>query len=142
MVPPVQLSATARVRPDSVSMSQALVPACCTVLFNAHGTAPGMWFEREGRVVVSLPGVPFEMEHLMQDEVMPRLKARFALKQIVHRTLITTGLAESMLAKVFFVMSSLVGPSPPVTITTCDSASARRSDTTVAETPDTPASEN
>ena len=84
---------------NELNRSQALVPACCTVLFNAHGTAPGMWFEREGRVVVSLPGVPFEMEHLMQDEVMPRLKARFALRQIVHRTLITSGLAESMLAE-------------------------------------------
>lgn len=84
---------------NELNRSQALVPACCTVLFNAHGTAPGMWFEKEGCVVVSLPGVPFEMEHLMQDEVMPRLKARFALKQIVHRTLITSGLAESMLAE-------------------------------------------
>jgi len=84
---------------NSLNRSQALVPACCTVLFNAHGTAPGMWFEEEGRVIVSLPGVPFEMEHLMQDEVMPRLKTRFTLKQIVHRTLITSGLAESMLAE-------------------------------------------
>lgn len=84
---------------NELNRSQALVPECCTVLFNAHGTAPGMWFEQEGRVVVSLPGVPFEMEHLMQDEVMPRLKARFALKSIVHRTLITSGLAESMLAE-------------------------------------------
>ena len=84
---------------NDLNRAQSLVPACCTVLFNAHGTAPGMWFERDGRVVVSLPGVPFEMEHLMQDEVMPRLKARFALRQIVHRTLITSGLAESMLAE-------------------------------------------
>ncbi|MDE6069351.1 MAG: competence/damage-inducible protein A [Alistipes sp.] len=84
---------------NELNRSQALVPEGCTVLFNAHGTAPGMWFEQEGRVVVSLPGVPFEMEHLMQDEVMPRLKARFALKGIVHRTLITSGLAESMLAE-------------------------------------------
>ena len=84
---------------NALNQSQPLVPACCTVLFNAHGTAPGMWFERDGHVLVSLPGVPFEMEHLMQDEVMPRLKARFALRQIVHRTLITAGLAESMLAE-------------------------------------------
>ena len=68
-------------------------------LNRSHGTAPGMWFERDGHVVISLPGVPYEMEHLMQDEVMPRLKARFALRQIVHRTLITAGLPESMLAK-------------------------------------------
>ena len=83
---------------NDLNRGQSLVPACCTVLFNAHGTAPGMWFERDGRVVVSLPGVPFEMEHLMQDEVMPRLKAHFELRQIVHRTMITAGLPESMLA--------------------------------------------
>ena len=63
---------------NRLNRDQALVPACCTVLFNAHGTAPGMWFEQNGKVVVSLPGVPFEMEHLMTDEVMPRLKARFS----------------------------------------------------------------
>ncbi|MEG1673115.1 MAG: competence/damage-inducible protein A [Alistipes sp.] len=84
---------------NELNQGQSLVPECCTVLFNAHGTAPGMWFEHEGRIIVSLPGVPFEMEHLMQDEVMPRLKSLFALHQIVHRTLITAGLAESMLAK-------------------------------------------
>jgi nicotinamide-nucleotide amidase len=76
-----------------------MVPESCKVLFNAHGTAPGMWFEREGKVVISLPGVPFEMRHLMEDEVLPRLKERFSLRQIVHRTLITSGLAESMLAE-------------------------------------------
>ncbi len=84
---------------NALNRSQAEVPARCTVLFNRHGTAPGMWFEEAGCVVVSLPGVPFEMEHLMREEVMPRLKAHFALRQIVHRTLITSGLAESVLAK-------------------------------------------
>ena len=84
---------------NELNRSQALVPDGCTVLFNAYGTAPGMWFERDGRVLVSLPGVPYEMEHLMHDEVMPRLRARFALRQTVHRTMITAGLAESMLAE-------------------------------------------
>lgn len=84
---------------NELNRGQAMVPECCTVLFNAHGTAPGMWFERDGKVIVSLPGVPFEMEHLMQDQVMPRLKAHFELRQIVHRTMITAGLPESMLAK-------------------------------------------
>ena len=79
---------------------QAMVPKCCTVLHNAHGTAPGMWFDTaDGGVIVSLPGVPFEMEHLMQDEVLPRLRSRFSLQQIVHRTLITRGIAESLLAE-------------------------------------------
>ncbi len=84
---------------NELNRGQALVPDCCTVLFNYHGTAPGMWFECEGRVVISLPGVPFEMEHLMEEQVMPRLKERFALRSILHRTLITSGLAESMLAE-------------------------------------------
>lgn len=83
---------------NALNRSQAEVPTACTVLHNAHGTAPGMWFEEAGRVIVSLPGVPFEMEHLMEDEVMPRLKAHFALHANIHRTMITAGLPESMLA--------------------------------------------
>lgn len=83
---------------NALNRGQAMVPDCCTVLHNAHGTAPGMWFEQDGCVIVSLPGVPFEMQHLMDDEVMPRLKARFALRSIVHRTMITSGIAESILA--------------------------------------------
>lgn len=83
-----------------LNRTQAMLPDSCTVLHNAHGTAPGMWFDtKDGRVVVSLPGVPFEMEHLMEDEVIPRLKARFTLSSIVHRTLITRGIAESILAE-------------------------------------------
>lgn len=82
-----------------LNQGQAMVPECCVVLHNAHGTAPGMWFDGEdGRVVVSLPGVPFEMEHLMEDIVVPRLKERFELNDIVHRTLITRGIPESILA--------------------------------------------
>lgn len=84
---------------NELNRGQAMVPECCTVLHNAHGTAPGMWFEQEGRVVVSLPGVPFEMEHLINDEVIPRLKSRFELREIVHRTMITFGIAESILAE-------------------------------------------
>lgn len=83
-----------------LNRSQAMLPECCTVLHNAHGTAPGMWFDTErGGVVVALPGVPFEMEHLMDDEVIPRLKSRFELRSIVHQTLITHGIAESILAE-------------------------------------------
>ena len=95
---------------NELNRGQAMVPACCTVLFNAHGTAPGMWFERGGKVVVSLPGVPYEMEHLMQDEVMPRLKAHFELRQIVHRTMITAGLPESMLAKAIEAWENALPP--------------------------------
>ncbi len=84
---------------NDLNRGQAMVPECCIVLHNAHGTAPGMWFEHEGRVVISLPGVPFEMQHLIDEEVMPRLKQRFELREIVHRTMITFGIAESILAE-------------------------------------------
>ena len=84
---------------NDLNRGQAMVPECCTVLHNAHGTAPGMWFEQNGRVVISLPGVPFEMQHLRDEEVMPRLKAHFELREIVHRTMITFGIAESILAE-------------------------------------------
>ena len=84
---------------NELNRGQAMVPECCTVLHNAHGTAPGMWFEQNGRVVISLPGVPFEMQHLIDEVVIPRLKARFELREIVHRTMITFGIAESILAE-------------------------------------------
>lgn len=84
---------------NDLNRGQAMVPECCTVLHNAHGTAPGMWFEKDGHVVISLPGVPFEMQHLIDEEVMPRLTARFELREIVHRTMITFGIAESILAE-------------------------------------------
>ncbi|MBQ5807357.1 MAG: competence/damage-inducible protein A [Tidjanibacter sp.] len=84
---------------NELNKAQALVPEGCRVLPNHKGTAPGMWFEREGRVVVCLPGVPFEMEALMTESVLPLLQERFNLSAVVHRTAITFGLAESMLAE-------------------------------------------
>ena len=83
-----------------LNRGQAMLPKCCTVLHNAHGTAPGMWFDTpRGGALISLPGVPFEMEHLMEDEVVPRLKERYTLPSIVHSTLITRGIPESLLAE-------------------------------------------
>ena len=83
-----------------LNRGQAMLPKCCTVLHNAHGTAPGMWFDTpRGGALISLPGVPFEMEHLMADEVIPRLKERYSLSSIVHSTLITRGIPESLLAE-------------------------------------------
>ena len=83
-----------------LNRGQAMLPKCCTVLHNAHGTAPGMWFDTpRGGALISLPGVPFEMEHLMEDEVVPRLKRRYSLSSIVHSTLITRGIPESLLAE-------------------------------------------
>lgn len=78
---------------------QAEVPDCCDVLFNERGTAPGMWFEKEGKYVVSLPGVPFEMMHLMEARVLPRLHQLATTDAIVHRAIITAGEGESFVAE-------------------------------------------
>ena len=78
---------------------QAEVPDNCTVLFNRLGTAPGMWFERKGKIIVSMPGVPFEMKGIMTDEVLPRLKQLFHDDAIVHRCVITAGEGESFIAE-------------------------------------------
>lgn len=84
---------------NGLNQSQAMVPDGCTVIPNANGTAPGMWFERKGKVIISMPGVPFEMKAMMSSEIIPRLKEHFNLHSIVHKTAITFGLAESILAE-------------------------------------------
>ncbi|OQP43083.1 damage-inducible protein CinA [Niastella yeongjuensis] len=81
------------------NLKQAEVPDVCTVLPNARGTAPGMWFEKAGKVFVSLPGVPHEMKGLITTEVLPRLQRRFEMPFIGHRTLLTAGVGESFLAE-------------------------------------------
>ena len=78
---------------------QAEVPDTCTVLFNKLGTAPGMWFEKNGKVFVSLPGVPLEMKGIMSDIVLSRLRDHFKMSVITHRTLLTAGIGESALAE-------------------------------------------
>jgi nicotinamide-nucleotide amidase len=81
------------------NVDQALVPDVCTVLHNQRGTAPGMWFEKDGKIYVSMPGVPFEMKGLMENEVIPRLQERFETPALLHQTLITTGMGESFVAE-------------------------------------------
>jgi nicotinamide-nucleotide amidase len=81
------------------NIKQAEVPDNCTVLMNERGTAPGMWFEKDGKVYVSLPGVPHEMKGLMEKEVLPRLLKQFEMPVILHETLLTFGIGESMLAE-------------------------------------------
>jgi len=81
------------------NLKQAEVPDTCTVLFNRMGTAPGMWFEKNDKVVVSLPGVPFEMVAIMEDEVLPRLGKRFLSDVLMHRSIITAGEGESFIAE-------------------------------------------
>lgn len=82
-----------------INRKQAEVPEICKVLRNHHGTAPGMWFDVDGKVFVSMPGVPFEMKGLMTDQVIPRLKQRFRLPAIFHKTVLTQGIGESSLAE-------------------------------------------
>jgi nicotinamide-nucleotide amidase len=82
-----------------LNRKQAEVPNCCIVLENLLGTAPGMWFERDGRILVSLPGVPFEMIGLMENQVIPRLSGLTSNQVVVHRTIQTFGLPESFLAE-------------------------------------------
>jgi nicotinamide-nucleotide amidase len=78
---------------------QALVPQGCTVLSNPLGTAPGLWIEQDGKVLIALPGVPFEMEKLIKDEVMPRLEANKKDQHaILHRVLQCTNISESGLS--------------------------------------------
>ena len=78
---------------------QAEVPDTCTILFNKLGTAPGMWFEKNGKVFISLPGVPMEMKGIMSDIVLSRLHDHFKMGVITHRTLLTAGVGESVLAE-------------------------------------------
>jgi nicotinamide-nucleotide amidase len=80
------------------NLKQAEVPDVCTVLPNARGTAPGMWFQKAGKVFVSLPGVPHEMKGLITTQVLPRLQQSFNMPFIGHRTLLTAGIGESFLA--------------------------------------------
>ena len=81
------------------NLKQAEVPDTCTVLHNARGTAPGMWFEKDDKIYVSLPGVPHEMKGLMINEVLPRIPKYFDLPFIIHRTAFTMGTGESMIAE-------------------------------------------
>jgi nicotinamide-nucleotide amidase len=80
------------------NLRQADVPEACRVLMNNHGTAPGMWFEKDGTILISLPGVPYEMKGLMEDHVIPELKQMNNVPQVVHRTIMTQGVPESYLA--------------------------------------------
>lgn len=78
---------------------QALVPVCCRVLANHAGTAPGMLFEKNGRLIVSMPGVPSEMKHIMQVHVLPMVESMSGGRTIVHRNIMTYGTFEARLAE-------------------------------------------
>ena len=84
---------------NELNKSQALLPDNCDILPNIHGTAPGMWFEKGKKIVVSVPGVPYEMKAIISEYVLPKLKSRFDLPVIIHKTVLTQGIAESILAE-------------------------------------------
>jgi nicotinamide-nucleotide amidase len=78
---------------------QAEVPESCRVLKNDTGTAPGMWFEKDGTIFISMPGVPYEMKYIMSTYVIPELKERFTSQVIIHRNIMTYGIPEARLAE-------------------------------------------
>ena len=82
-----------------LNKDQALIPSKCEVLFNKYGTAPGMWMQKGNTIFISLPGVPFEMKNLIESEVIPRIVQRFKRPYIVHKTILTYGVGESLLAE-------------------------------------------
>lgn len=83
-----------------VNQWQSMVPSRCTVLFNRVGTAPGMWFKENDKIIIALPGVPYEMKYLMTEHVLPRLAKINSNSAIVHKTILTCGIGESFLADV------------------------------------------
>ena len=83
----------------TVNKQQAMVPSKAEVLMNYYGTAPGMWLEKNGKVFISLPGVPYEMKALILDQVFPKLRQKFKFPFIMHKTLLTYGMGESSIAE-------------------------------------------
>ena len=82
-----------------LNTDQALVPSKCTVLHNLVGTAPGMWMKKENTVFVSLPGVPYEMKYLVENEIIPKVVREYKRPYIIHKTILTYGQGESMVAE-------------------------------------------
>lgn len=87
-------------RPISqLNKDQALVPSTCTVLHNKVGTAPGMWMKKENTVFISLPGVPYEMKYLVEEEIIPKIVSEYKRPYIIHKTILTYGQGESLVAE-------------------------------------------
>jgi nicotinamide-nucleotide amidase len=102
--------------PKKINEDQALVPRSCTVIQNHHGTAPGFLFQRNGRYLIAMPGVPFEMKAMIEDHILPFFAAKASGLVIKHRTLKTTGIGESFLAEQIGDVSTLFGPDDGVTL--------------------------
>ncbi|HIB36300.1 MULTISPECIES: competence/damage-inducible protein A [Mesonia] len=84
---------------SDLNRGQAYIPSKAQALFNQFGTAPGMWIEQDDVVYISLPGVPFEMKALMQNQVLGKLQERFKRPYIIHKTVLTYGMGESTIAE-------------------------------------------
>lgn len=82
-----------------MNRDQALVPTKCHVLFNKMGTAPGMWMKKENTVFISLPGVPYEMKYLVENEIIPKVVREYNRPYIIHKTILTYGQGESLVAE-------------------------------------------
>lgn len=78
---------------------QSMVPSKCTVIPNYQGTAPGMWMEKDGHIIVSMPGVPYEMQAMVEETILPMIQTKFEMPTILHQTLMTIGVGESSIAE-------------------------------------------
>jgi nicotinamide-nucleotide amidase len=96
----IELIETVIKRPASqINKDQALVPSNCQVLFNKVGTAPGMWMKKENTVYISLPGVPYEMKYIVENEIIPKIVKEYERPYILHKTIMTYGQGESLVAE-------------------------------------------
>ena len=93
-----------------LNRQQAALPSCCTKITNPIGTAPGMWFERNNKVFMSMPGVPHEMKKMMTERVIPKLKEKFKTPVIYHKVIRTIGIGESFLADKIAVWEKSLPP--------------------------------
>ena len=96
----IDLIERAMKRPASqMNKDQALVPSKCIVLHNQVGTAPGMWMKKENTVYISLPGVPYEMKYIVENEIIPKIIREYERPYIIHKTIMTYGQGESLVAE-------------------------------------------
>ncbi len=96
----IELIESVMKRPASqMNKDQALVPSKCQVLFNKVGTAPGMWMKKEDTVYISLPGVPYEMKYIVENEILPKIVKEYKRPYILHKTIMTYGQGESLVAE-------------------------------------------
>jgi len=96
----IELIESVMKRPASqMNRDQALVPSKCQILFNKVGTAPGMWMKKENTVYISLPGVPYEMKYIVENEIIPKVVKEYQRPYILHKTIMTYGQGESLVAE-------------------------------------------